>query len=86
MNVFGDSSVHGTRKIKVDHMHHVLDIQTASRDASGNENRASGCAEGTPFYVLERPLLLTGTASLTEHLHAHAECGRSGWRYSGVPC
>lgn len=85
MNIFGDSSVHGTRKIKVDHVHHVLDIQTASRNASGNENRASGRAEGASFYVLER-LLVDKADLLTEHLHAHAECDRSGWRYSGAPC
>lgn len=84
MNIFSDPSVHGTRKIEVNHMHHVLDIQAASRNACSNENRASGCAEGTPFYVLEKNFV--EATSLTKHLHAHVEFDRSGWRYSEAPC
>lgn len=48
MDILGNSTMKDARKVKVDDMHDVLDVQTASRNASGHKNRASSRAEGTP--------------------------------------
>lgn len=36
-----------TRKVEVDYMHDILDVQATSRNTSGDEDRAFGRAEGT---------------------------------------
>jgi hypothetical protein len=48
MNVLGDATMGGTREVKIDDVHNVLDVQSTSRDASGHHDRASSTTEGTP--------------------------------------
>ena len=85
VNVLSNSTMQSTRKIKVDNVHDVLDIQTASRNTCGNENRASSGAEGTPVSCVRKSSLMV-ICSLTEHLHAHAEYGQSESRCWASPC
>lgn len=46
MNVFVNSAKRDTRKVEIDDMHHILDIQSASRNSGGNENGRFGGAKG----------------------------------------
>lgn len=48
VDILSSSTMQSTRKVEVDHMHDILDVQATSRNASGNEDRAFGRAEGTP--------------------------------------
>lgn len=52
MDVFGNTTVLGTGEIKVDDVHHIDDVQTTSRDASGNHDRAPSGAEGTAVAIV----------------------------------
>ena len=85
MNVLGNSTVQRAREVEVDDVHDVLDIQTASRNTRGNENRASSGTEGTPVADVRKSSLMA-VYSLTKHLHAHAEYGRSESRCWASPC
>lgn len=46
MDVLVDTTIGDTRKVVVDDMHHVLDIQTARRNPGSNQDRRPGSTEG----------------------------------------
>lgn len=77
VNVFSDTVVLGRRKVVVDDMLDVRDIETTSSNASSNEDGATGGAEGAPALLLVTHFRFQ-SSNLTRHPRAHAECGRSG--------
>lgn len=68
VNVLGNSTMQSTRKIEINNVHDVLDIQTASRNARGDENRASSGAEGTPVVHVRKSGLIP--TCFTNHLQS----------------
>lgn len=47
VDILSSSTMQSTRKVEVDYMHDILDVQATSRNTSGDEDRAFGRAEGT---------------------------------------
>ena len=83
MNVFSNSTMINTRKVEVDNMHYVLDVEATGRHPGGDHDGATGSAESAPN-MLDELIYLLG--KLTKHPHAHAGCDPSGSRCSGAHC
>lgn len=48
MNVFSNATMINARKVEVDDMHHVLDVEAAGGHPGGDHDGATRSAESTP--------------------------------------
>lgn len=79
MNVFINAAMGHVRKIVVDDVHHIANVETTTRHSSGDEDGALASAEST---TANRQWTLGRCKStlLTVHLRVHAEYGQNEWK------
>lgn len=60
MDILGDASMHGARKIIIDDMHDRTDIKTTSRNAGSDHKGAFAATEGTQSGLTFDLLVVSG--------------------------
>jgi hypothetical protein len=56
MDILVDTAVRDTRQVEVDDVHHILDVESPSRNTSGNQDGRFSSAESSADEEVSRPV------------------------------